>query len=292
MEQAVLTHDPKLSPVTASAGPTRYARTSDDVEIAYRATTNGGDDIVFVLEWTSNVELQWELPGLRSFLSQLAAAGRLIAIQRRDTGVSGRTGGFTPPTGCLADVDAVLDEVGARSVSVVGWGHGGQVALAYAATRPERVRAVAAISSYTRLGRTADNPHGLPPDFLDAFLPHMRAVWGTPVPKAPIFHPDDANDPVLIERISRMERLTLTPDQAVEMQRIAWDFDIGPLLSDVACPTLVVALTESVTGRGNARTLADRLAGSRYLELPGHFVPTADQAAVLGRAIADFLAEI
>lgn len=286
-EAAVLRQDAVLGARggRASSVPTHYATTRDGIDIAYRTVGDGDIVVVFILEWTMNVELITELEPLHPLLDRLASVGRLVMLQRRETGISGRKehGGFTAPEGCVPDVDAVLDDVGADRIVVVGWGHGSQVALAYAAARPARVTHAIAISGYPRLTATPDHPAGLDPDLLEVFLVAMGDKWGVEKPLFPIFSPDVAYDPVLVTQVTRMERLTLAPARAVEMLRLASTFDVTPVLQDVRCPVLVVGLRESVTGAGNARVLAERLPSATYVELPGYFVPTAAET----RAVAD-----
>ena len=240
-EAAVLRQDASLGSTAgrAATAPTRYALTRDGIEIAYRAVGDGDRAVVFVLEWTMNVELVAELDALRPLLDRLASLGRLVMVQRRDTGISGRDdgGGLATPEGCVLDLDAVLDDVGAERVAVVGWGHGGQVALAFAAARPgARVSHVATITSYPRLTATAEHPDGSRPDFLESFLVVMADKWGIEKPLFPIFGPDVAYDPVLITQVTRMERLTLTPARAVEMQRLASTFDVRSLAARRSLP--------------------------------------------------------
>lgn len=293
MEAAVLRHDPVLDPAEPDTAPTRYARTDDDIEIAYRVLGTGDRQIVFVLEWTMNVELMEVLSSFQLIIARLRELGRVTLVQRRDSGISGRSEvGFTPPAGCVPDLDAVLRDVGADRVVLVGWGHGGQVALAYAAARPERVTGVAALSGYPRLSATDDHPHGIQQKFLDDWLDEMKGRWGEEMPLFPLFSPDVAFDPSLIAAMARMNRLTMTPAQAVAAMRQAYSFDVRPLLADVRCPVLVVGLRESITALANARALADLLPQAEWVELPGYFVPSLDDARAIGEVVSDFVARL
>lgn len=273
----------------APAPQPTYATTADGLRIAYWTWGEGAVDVVFCAEWTLNVELLWEIEELRPVVEGLSTGTRLVVIQRRGAGVSDRDPrGFVAPEGCLADVDAVLDAVGVRSAAFVGWGHGGQIALAYAATRGHRVDSVAVVNSYARLTRSPTNPGGADRQSLESFLGLMATTWGQPVPKHGIVPPERATDPTVIARFARYERLTASPGEAVETQRIAADFDISHLLQAVGCPVLVVHLSDSVTGADNARHLAGSLPDASYVELPGHFVPTAEQAHAVAEALRDF----
>ncbi|HEX2420195.1 MAG TPA: alpha/beta hydrolase, partial [Acidimicrobiia bacterium] len=66
---------------------THYAK-SGDVNIAYQVTGDGPRDLVYVPGWVSNIEVMWEDPGLARFLRRLASFTRLIAFDKRGTGLS------------------------------------------------------------------------------------------------------------------------------------------------------------------------------------------------------------
>jgi hypothetical protein len=66
---------------------TKYATTTDGVHIAYQSLGHGPVDLVYVPEWVSNVELQWQEPRHSRFLRGLASIVRLISIDRRGTGL-------------------------------------------------------------------------------------------------------------------------------------------------------------------------------------------------------------
>lgn len=109
------------------------------------------------------------------------------------------------------------------------------------------------------------------------------------MPKVPIFSTAVASDPTLISRVSRLERLTASPRYALQLHRALNEFDVRPFLSAVRCPVFVLYLTESVTGRAAAKWLADALPSSLYREMPGAFVPTAEEGSAAGEVIAQFL---
>src|SRR5271169_210355 len=94
---------------------TRYANSSD-VHIAYQMVGDGPLDLIFVPGFVSNVELAWESPGQTHFLSRLAAFSRLIRFDKRGVGLS----------------------------------DGGAMSMLFAATYPERTRALTLYGSYAR----------------------------------------------------------------------------------------------------------------------------------------------
>lgn len=266
-----------------------FVTNADGLRIAY--WTRGDDPRVVVLctEWTFNLELIWHTPELRPLLESLSERRTLVAIQRRGSGPSDRDpAGFVPPERCTPDIDAVLDELSIPAASFIGWGHGGQVALAYAASRPERVTDIAIVNGYARLTATPEHPDGVPMEALEAFLSLMESMWGRPVPKHPILAPELAEDPAVIARFSRLERLVATPSEALSIQRTMSQFDVTPILSSVRAPVLVAHLEHSVTGVDNARRLQSLLPDAQFVQLPGYFIPTAGEGVALADAIREF----
>src|SRR2546426_3160698 len=123
---------------------TRYAK-SGDVNIAYQVVGDGPTDLVYVPGWVSNVELIWEKP--TRFLERLASFSRLILFDKRGTGMSDRVSNARLPTleERMDDVRAVLDAVGSERAALVGHSEGGSMSLLFAATYPERARALVLI---------------------------------------------------------------------------------------------------------------------------------------------------
>ena len=150
--------------------------------------------------------------------------------------------------------------------------------------------ALVAVNSYARLSATAGYDEGYTEEFLEAWLSIVVEKWGRNISAAPIFGPA-GDDPLLITRLARLERLIANPRDAVALHRALNHFDVRELVPAVRCPALVVFLTGSVSGRAGARWLADNLPSGRYTELPGHFMPTAREADALGAAIEAFLRE-
>jgi DNA-binding SARP family transcriptional activator/pimeloyl-ACP methyl ester carboxylesterase len=271
-----------------------YVVTADGAEIACTIAGTGARDLVLCLEWAFHLELLRQSASMHVLVDRLGALGRLMTVQRRDTGQSGRTRaeGLTPPEGCVPDIDAVLDHAASDRATLVGWGHGSQVALAYAALRPARVEGVVAISGYPRLAACDDYQDGLAADFLEAFLELLERSWGAEVSGEPIFGPVVGNDAAVMAAVARINRLTATPRQAVAMQRDSYWFDIRPLLPEVRCPVLVVGLEQSITGLAGARALAAMVPGSRYVELPGWFIPSEAEVAAIADEIDAFVSAI
>ena len=125
---------------------TRYAKTADGHFVAHQVFGTG-PDLLFVPGFISNLELNWDLPAYAGLLHHLASFSRVIAVDRRGTGLSDRLSpGDEPPLEILMeDLGRVLDEVGSERATVVGLLDGGYLCMLFAATHPERTRAPRAV---------------------------------------------------------------------------------------------------------------------------------------------------
>src|SRR3954465_7864136 len=120
----------------------RYAR-SGGVSIAYQVVGEGEVDLVYVADYVSNLVYFWGLPRWRAFYESLAQRFRLILFDKRGTGLSDLGGHFPALETRIDDVGAVLDAAQSPSAALLASHDGCSMAALYAATYPERVRALA-----------------------------------------------------------------------------------------------------------------------------------------------------
>src|SRR6516165_11942841 len=141
---------------------TRFTRVGKD-RIAYQVLGEGPNDLVYLPSSQDCIDLIWEFPPYERLLRRLATFSRLITFDRRGTGASDAA----PADGLAAweswadDAGAVLDTVGSESAALLGQSDGGPTALLFAATRPERTRALVLHNSTARFLRDDDYPFGL-----------------------------------------------------------------------------------------------------------------------------------
>jgi DNA-binding SARP family transcriptional activator len=104
-----LKYRPGTPPGAADAGrpQTRYAQ-SGEMRIAYQVLGEGPRDIVFVPGAMSHLDLLWEDAETADFYRRLAALGRLILFDKRDTGLSDRAPADSPLEERMDDVRAVM----------------------------------------------------------------------------------------------------------------------------------------------------------------------------------------
>ena len=128
---------------------TRYAK-SGDVRIAYQVIGNGPIDLVFVPGFLSNLDVHWEDPGYSHLLRRLGTFTRLIQFDKRGTGLSDRVDNRDLPSleTRMDDVRAVMDAAGSGRAALLGASEGAPMAILFAATYPERTRALVLYGGY------------------------------------------------------------------------------------------------------------------------------------------------
>jgi class 3 adenylate cyclase/pimeloyl-ACP methyl ester carboxylesterase len=122
-------------------GEIRYARGSG-VAIAYQLVGRGEVDLVYVPDFVSNLVYGWESQYYRSFYERLARSFRVILFDKRGTGLSDHGPHFAALETRMDDLRAVLDAAGSSDAVVFGAHEGCGMAALYAATYPERTRAL------------------------------------------------------------------------------------------------------------------------------------------------------
>jgi pimeloyl-ACP methyl ester carboxylesterase len=155
---------------------TRYARAADGVQIAYQVTGSGDLDLVLMQGAVSHLELQWEDPRLSRLFERLSAFSRLIRFDRRGMGMSGVLD--RPPTfdKQVGDFGTVMDAAGSERAALFGTIDAGTLALAFAATHPERTRAVVVFQAAPRWTRSDSDDYGFDPEVLAPFLEATREM--------------------------------------------------------------------------------------------------------------------
>jgi class 3 adenylate cyclase len=240
---------------------TRYAK-SGDVHIAYQVTGSGPFDLVFVPGFVSNLDWNWEEPERAYFFSRLAAFSRLILFDKRGTGLSDRVSGVPHLEARMDDVRAVMDAVGAERAAIFGVSEGGPMSLLFAATYPERTRALALYGTYPR-------NKGLSDDGVKARIAVIERAWGTGE-YGRLLAPGKANDEIYLRKLARRERQGASPSAAIALVQMNSQIDVSDILSTIRVPTLILhRVGDSRIPLDSGCFLATRIPGAKWVELPG-----------------------
>lgn len=247
---------------------TRYAP-SGGVFVAYTVSGSGPIDIVHVHGGWGHIELRWDEPNFARLLERLSSLGRLIQFDRRGTGLSDRTA--TPATidEHVEDMRAVLDVVGARAPVIVGIADGAAVAIAYAASAPERVSALVLYAPYPKARGDEDAPGLAIPTDETTLSAATAERWGDPW-LLDIMAPSRAGDSDFVAWWKRYQQAAVSPGAARALIASMSAIDVSASLPKVAAPTLVVHRSgDRLIPIANGRAVAARIPGAAFKELPG-----------------------
>ncbi len=242
-------------------GPIRYAQ-SGDVSIAYQVTGDGPFDLVLVPGFTSHLEFDWEEPRHAAFLERLASFSRLIRLDKRGTGLSDRHGGIADLETRMDDVRAVMDAVGTERAALFGYHEGGPMSILFAATYPERTRAIVLYGTF------ATAPiHDLDEVQRASAIDDVVRHWGEG--DGILRFAPDADD-VMKAWWGARERVGGSPGAIRNLITSMAITDVRDALPLVQAPTLVLHKTDAALIRvEKARELADTIPGARLVELAG-----------------------
>jgi class 3 adenylate cyclase len=212
----------------------RYAR-SGGAAIAYQVLGDGDVDLAYVPDYVSNLVYGWESPYWRRFYDGLARSFRLILFDKRGTGLSDLGGHYPALETRMEDLHAVLDAVGSERTVLLGSHDGCSLSALYAATYPERTRAIvlfhpAAHSEWVR-------------DVTEQGLAELRERWGTQE------YCDELLEQTCRTLLSSDDdrlwfanwlRAGASPAVATALNRAWGETDLRDLLPAVRVPTLVL----------------------------------------------------
>ncbi|HSC74454.1 MAG TPA: adenylate/guanylate cyclase domain-containing protein [Gaiellaceae bacterium] len=253
-----------------SAAPVRYAR-SGDVHVAYQVVGEGPIDLVMAMGAFTNLEVLWELPEYRRLCESLGSFARLIAFDKRGMGLSDRVH-FGTLEERMDDIRAVMDAAGSETAALMGVSEGGPLSILFAATYPERTRALILAGAEVKEERTEDWPWGeAGREEFEAFMDPDTVVarWGKGT-FLETFIPSRAGDETLRALLGRLQVQSATPRDAIAFMRMAFEIDVRDIVPAVKVPTLVLHRSgDRVCHVENGRFLARHIPGARYVELPG-----------------------
>ena len=241
----------------------RYAR-NGGVAIAYQVVGESDTDLAYVPDYVSNLVYGWESPHWRAFYERLARSFRLILFDKRGTGLSDHGGQFAALETRMEDLHAVLDAAGSSTTVLLASHDGCSMAALYAATYPERTRALVLFHPI------AHDPAGQSEE-ARAQLAELRERWGTQEFSDELFDLSSASlsaDPSEREWFANWLRVGASPTAAYALNRAWYETDLREVLPAVHVPTLVLhrRLMDQEEG---ARQVAELIPSARVLRVSG-----------------------
>jgi class 3 adenylate cyclase len=273
-----------------TASPIKYA-TNGDIHLAYRTIGEGPRDLVLVQGAFTNLEVLWDLAEYRTYCEQLASFSRLIIFDKRGMGLSDRVRIGTLEER-MDDVRAIMDDAGSENAVLMGVSEGGPMSMLFAATYPERTRALVLCGAEVKEETTEDWPWGESTrEEIEEYLTidNVLERWGKGITVG-YFAPSREDDQRLRELFGRLQVQSASPHDAIAFMRMAFDIDVRHVVPSIGAPTLIVHRTgDQVCHVENARWLARNIRGAKYVELPGiDHVPWIDGDDIM-EEIREFL---
>lgn len=249
---------------------TRYAKSDEDLYIAYQVVGQGSRDIA-LLAAPNGIDIWWDDPAFAAVAGRLGRLGRLVLWDFRGFGSSDPVplGALPTPEGWLDDLRLVLDAAGSDRVHLIGNAAGGTMAALFAATHPDRTASLTLVDSYAKGVRSDDYPIGPPQQVVDAYVDWVRDARGSREYGA-FEVPSRAKDDEYLDWSARARRLTQSPTTAATTLRWASQLDVRAVLPSVRVPTLVIHSRDNTVFRVEAgRYLAEHIPNARFVERGG-----------------------
>ena len=246
---------------------TRYVRTADGTHVAYQVHGEGPADILVQRGSFSNLDHEWDEPILAGIYRRLGSIGRVIRIDRRGSGLSDRFDPSVLPTieDRIDDIRAVMDAVQSERLVLLGLGHASALFVVFAATQPERTRALVMFSPPESIIERSDDTE------LSTYYARLPARWATRDFAEAFVEsgaPSRRSDEALVEWWRQEQRLSASPEHAVALMRLAEETNIDDVLPAIRVPTLIAWRTESWAAAA-ARHIVGRIPNAEACELPG-----------------------
>ncbi|MEY2433092.1 MAG: hypothetical protein QOC92_2817, partial [Acidimicrobiaceae bacterium] len=191
---------------------TRYAL-NGGLRVAYRASSEGPRDIVFVPNWFTNCEVFPEFPSIQGWVEAMTSLGRMIFFDQPGTGASDpvRSGALPTLEQWADSITAVLDDMGSSEAVLVAIDGAFASAALFAATHPSRTTALVVLEGYADpLAERAEGPTR------EEVVALMGAMWGTGELQH-VMNPDMPWNEEIRAAWARAERLAASPGTVAQM---------------------------------------------------------------------------
>ncbi len=260
----------------------RFCTTSDGVRIAY-ATAGSGHPVAFVPTFGSPLTYAEYDPMVVYFNEEMAAKRRYIRYDRRGSGMSDRDVRDFSRGALVRDLEAVIDDLKLRQVTLYTLNLGGFVAIEYAFRHPEKVSRLILHGCFAR-GRDVGTE-----DMRVGLTRLIRGGWDiAPEMMQTVMMP--GADPESARRQLAVIRDSCSGDVVADQIQAVGREDVTDLLPEIKAPTLVLhARRDRLVPFELGRRLASLMPNARLVALDSdaHWDPR--ESSLYLRAIDDFL---
>jgi len=283
--------------ITAVTPETRYAKTSDDVWIAYQVVGDGASDLIIVKSWVSHLEVYREQPRFAAMVDTFANGLRVLDFDKRGTGLSDRVSRIPDLEARMDDIRAVMDAAESERAVLLGWGDGAALAALFAATYPDRTAGLILNGGSARMAWAADYPWGLTQEDWREDHARIPEIWGRErfgrewAEMSRLLGPRDPDDPDLFRWAAKWARYSAAPGDMLAFDEMWMQTDVREVLQTIQVPT-VVTCREGVNSE-EARWVASRIPGARLVPLAGgHHVAWLSDLDELSEAVGTLVTSV
>lgn len=262
----------------------RFCTGADGNRLAYSVSGSGPRLALLVLH-NHDGDLAGPGPFTQHWVEHLSARHELLRFDVRGSGLSDRAARPLGLAACVGDLSAVAQAAGFEHFSVVALGYGANLALAFAAARPQAVDRLVIYGAAAR-GRfrrdltsqqredlhtvltMLESAHDDRPGYGFAF---RRVFYEQFLPDAPLAL-QQAVDRIIVARFSG----AVAQAYAAEL----WEADQSPLAQGLTVPTLVLhALRDQFCPCEEGQRLAALIPGAHFVGVDSnHSLPLRDDA--------------
>lgn len=264
---------------------TSYARCGD-LSLAYQVFGDGPLELVFGGSFASHIELYWTVPEFVSFFERLSRFCRILLFDKAGAGLSDPAPRVRTLDDRADEIEAVMDAVGFTKAVLFAASEGGPASLVFAATRPERTKALILTGSFAysfandwddlerdpaevraRLVEELGEEYAPTEQQLERWQSWSRAAleeWGSGA-AAKALLPSVRS----IRLLGMVERMSASPGMARVAFEAMFRLDVRPILPTITAPTLVIHARDEVIPVQCARDIVDRIPGAKLLEVEG-----------------------
>jgi pimeloyl-ACP methyl ester carboxylesterase len=252
---------------------TRYADCAG-ISIAYQVLGKGGSlDLVFVPGGVSHVDVTWQDRRYQRMMERLTSFARVIVFDKRGMGASDPVSRAPTLEERQDDIRAVMDAAGVEQAALFGLSEGGTAAALFAATYPERTRALVLCGTFPGGVAVADPEPDYPMDVLRSFWVNITENWKTRMGQGvmiELFAPNLVDNPAAVAAMATFERSATTPAMWRMFLESFRDLDARAAFPRIAAPTLVIHRRRDRVPIEGARYIASHIPGARLVELEGN----------------------
>jgi pimeloyl-ACP methyl ester carboxylesterase len=243
--------------------------------------------LVFAAWWVSHLEHDFDDPAFRGLFGRFAEHMTVVRYDRPGVGLSDRASPELSLPDELANLEALIAELGTERVALFGGSCGGPPAIAYAARHPQRVSHLILYGAYTIGAKLA------PVDLQQAMIGLVRTHWGLGSKAlTDMFAPQHTTEER--RRLAESQRAAASPEMAAATLQLIYEMDVSDVVDQIRVPTLVLHRKgDHAIGFDHGRQLASFIPGATFIPLDGeaHLPWLGDWQAVADAALAFLLPE-